>query len=202
MISLPDKGNYAWVEERDIEGKRCNSSVSRICLCYEIIGNKVSLSVFTKIRCIICMYMYSLCSAVTSILVVIWFMFGVWKPSEFESELILRISIHMQMQINNSSLRHLQDSLLLGNGNSGLEDIKQAIEQLTLRSYHSGSSSGHGVLGDGIKGHHGGRADHHSSYSTSTYSSMSGSECDRHRRPHHLIRHSSLETINTQVSSE
>ena len=87
----------------------------------------------------------------------------------------------------------MQESFLLGGsssagnsnasaGSGGLEDIKQAIEQLTLRSYHG----------------NGGRDGHHSSYSTSTYSSMSGSECDRHRRPH-LIRHSSLETINTQV---
>ncbi|XP_065334017.1 ankyrin repeat and BTB/POZ domain-containing protein 2 isoform X2 [Cloeon dipterum] len=53
----------------------------------------------------------------------------------------------------------------------GLEDIRLAIEQLTLRS-------------------HGSRA----SYSTSTYSSMSGSESEPVRR---LIRHSSLETINT-----
>ncbi|CAG7837994.1 unnamed protein product [Allacma fusca] len=91
---------------------------------------------------------------------------------------------------SSSRSRHRnKESILLGGGggnsnSSGLEDIKQAIEQLTLRSYHGS----------------GGRDGHHSSYSTSTYSSMSGSECDRHRRPH-LIRHSSLETINTQVTS-
>lgn len=130
-----------------------------------------------------------------------------------------------------------QDTLLLSNGNHGLEDIKQAIEQLTLRSSSSGGGSGATVMlnhhsnpfmaaasSGGVfssagphhqaqalsTGHHGGGGSggtnrgadtgHHSSYSTSTYSSMSGSECDRqHRRPHHLIRHSSLETINTQV---
>ncbi|CAL8072668.1 unnamed protein product [Orchesella dallaii] len=103
-----------------------------------------------------------------------------------------------------------QDSLLLSNGNHGLEDIKQAIEQLTLRSssggmsHHApltgtaGNSAGHHLS---ASGHHARDTGHHSSYSTSTYSSMSGSECDRHRRPHHLIRHSSLETINTQVTS-
>ncbi len=69
---------------------------------------------------------------------------------------------------------------MLSSGNSGLEDIKQAIEQLTLRSHNGGGG-------------------HHSSYSTSTYSSMSGSDsCDRHRRPHG-IRYSSIDTINTQV---
>ncbi|XP_063861764.1 ankyrin repeat and BTB/POZ domain-containing protein 2-like isoform X1 [Scylla paramamosain] len=58
---------------------------------------------------------------------------------------------------------------------SGLEDIKQAIEQLTLRSQGSRTS-----------------------YSTSTYSSMSGSEGEPVRR---LMRHSSLETINTNVTA-
>ncbi|XP_064078331.1 ankyrin repeat and BTB/POZ domain-containing protein 3-A-like isoform X2 [Macrobrachium nipponense] len=58
---------------------------------------------------------------------------------------------------------------------SGLEDIKQAIEQLTMRSQGSRTS-----------------------YSTSTYSSMSGSEGEPVRR---LMRHSSLETINTNVTS-
>lgn len=75
------------------------------------------------------------------------------------------------------------------------------------------SGANGGVVSNGVfpgtggpAGHHGimrggaGDTGHHSSYSTSTYSSMSGSECDRqHRRSHHLIRHSSLETINTQV---
>ncbi|KAF0295250.1 Ankyrin repeat and BTB/POZ domain-containing protein 2 [Amphibalanus amphitrite] len=58
---------------------------------------------------------------------------------------------------------------------SGLDDIKQAIEQLTLRSQGSRTS-----------------------YSTSTYSSMSGSESEPVRR---LIRHSSLETVNTNVTA-
>ena len=73
---------------------------------------------------------------------------------------------------------------------TGLEDIKMAIEQLTLRSHGSRTS-----------------------YSTSTYSSLSGSEgggvggnggagcgvggTEPMRR---LIRHSSLETINTNVT--
>ncbi|EFX81975.1 hypothetical protein DAPPUDRAFT_302879 [Daphnia pulex] len=59
---------------------------------------------------------------------------------------------------------------------TGLEDIKMAIEQLTLRSHGSRTS-----------------------YSTSTYSSLSGSEggAEPMRR---LIRHSSLETINTNVT--
>jgi ankyrin repeat/BTB/POZ domain-containing protein 2 len=59
---------------------------------------------------------------------------------------------------------------------TGLEDIKMAIEQLTLRSHGSRTS-----------------------YSTSTYSSLSGSEggVEPMRR---LIRHSSLETINTNVT--
>ncbi|XP_014278294.1 ankyrin repeat and BTB/POZ domain-containing protein 2 [Halyomorpha halys] len=57
---------------------------------------------------------------------------------------------------------------------SGIEDIKLAIQQLTMRS--------------------------HTSNSTSTYSSLSGSEGSEPvvRR---LIRHSSLETINTNVTS-
>ncbi|XP_037071069.1 ankyrin repeat and BTB/POZ domain-containing protein 2-like [Pollicipes pollicipes] len=58
---------------------------------------------------------------------------------------------------------------------SGLDDIKQAIEQLTIRSQGSRTS-----------------------YSTSTYSSMSGSESEPARR---LIRHSSLETVNTNVTA-
>ena len=58
---------------------------------------------------------------------------------------------------------------------SGLDDIKQAIEQLTIRSQGSRTS-----------------------YSTSTYSSMSGSESEPVRR---LIRHSSLETVNTNVTA-
>jgi len=69
-----------------------------------------------------------------------------------------------------SRSRHRATPAKLESG-GGLEDIRLAIEQLTLRS-------------------HGSRA----SYSTSTYSSMSGSESEPVRR---LIRHSSLETINT-----
>lgn len=70
----------------------------------------------------------------------------------------------------------LQDDLSLTlESASGLEDIKQAIEQLTMRSQGSRTS-----------------------YSTSTYSSMSGSEGEPVRR---LMRHSSLETINTNVTA-
>ncbi|XP_018020102.1 uncharacterized protein LOC108676527 isoform X2 [Hyalella azteca] len=58
---------------------------------------------------------------------------------------------------------------------TGLEDIRLAIEQLTIRSQGSRTS-----------------------YSTSTYSSMSGSEGESNRR---LVRHSSLETINTNVTA-
>ena len=58
---------------------------------------------------------------------------------------------------------------------TGLEDIKMAIEQLTLRSHGSRTS-----------------------YSTSTYSSLSGSEGGEPMR--RLIRHSSLDTINTNVT--
>ncbi|KAF8792334.1 ankyrin repeat and BTB/POZ domain-containing protein 2-like [Argiope bruennichi] len=60
-------------------------------------------------------------------------------------------------------------------GASGLEDIRQAIEQLSVRTHGSRTS-----------------------YSTSTYSSMSGSESEPVRR---LMRHSSLETINTNITS-
>ncbi|XP_011298194.1 ankyrin repeat and BTB/POZ domain-containing protein BTBD11 isoform X2 [Fopius arisanus] len=55
---------------------------------------------------------------------------------------------------------------------SGLEDIKLAIQQLTMRSHTS----------------------------TSTYSSLSGSESSE-PAVRRLIRHSSLETINTNVTS-
>lgn len=74
------------------------------------------------------------------------------------------------LQQQSSRSRHRATPAKLESG-GGLEDIRLAIEQLTLRS-------------------HGSRA----SYSTSTYSSMSGSESEPVRR---LIRHSSLETINT-----
>ncbi|XP_073997606.1 ankyrin repeat and BTB/POZ domain-containing protein 2 [Rhodnius prolixus] len=57
---------------------------------------------------------------------------------------------------------------------SGIEDIKLAIQQLTMRS--------------------------HTSNSTSTYSSLSGSEGSE-PAVRRLIRHSSLETINTNVTS-
>ena len=71
---------------------------------------------------------------------------------------------------------------------TGLEDIKMAIEQLTLRSHGSRTS-----------------------YSTSTYSSLSGSEGggvgggngghgSSNEPMRRLIRHSSLETINTNVT--
>ncbi|GFR09253.1 hypothetical protein TNCT_96831 [Trichonephila clavata] len=60
-------------------------------------------------------------------------------------------------------------------GACGLEDIRQAIEQLSVRTHGSRTS-----------------------YSTSTYSSMSGSESEPVRR---LMRHSSLETINTNITS-
>ncbi|CAL4082308.1 unnamed protein product, partial [Meganyctiphanes norvegica] len=74
---------------------------------------------------------------------------------------------------------HFKDDLSLSLENaSGLDDIKQAIEQLTLRSQGSRRTN--------------------SSYSTSTYSSISGSEGEPVRR---LMRHSSLETINTNVTA-
>ncbi|KAK2725488.1 ankyrin repeat and BTB/POZ domain-containing protein 2-like isoform X2 [Artemia franciscana] len=59
---------------------------------------------------------------------------------------------------------------------TGLDDIKYAIEQLTLRSHGSARTN----------------------YSTSTYSSMSGSEMSEPVR--RLVRHSSLETVNTNVT--
>jgi hypothetical protein len=55
---------------------------------------------------------------------------------------------------------------------SGLEDIKLAIQQLTMQSHTS----------------------------TSTYSSLSGSESSEPAM-RRLMRHSSLETINTNVTS-
>ncbi|XP_063224309.1 ankyrin repeat and BTB/POZ domain-containing protein 2 [Bacillus rossius redtenbacheri] len=58
---------------------------------------------------------------------------------------------------------------------SGLEDIKLAIQQLTMRSHAGG-------------------------YSSSTYSSLSGSESGE-PAARRLIRHSSLETINTNVTN-
>ncbi|XP_022255677.1 LOW QUALITY PROTEIN: ankyrin repeat and BTB/POZ domain-containing protein 2-like [Limulus polyphemus] len=58
---------------------------------------------------------------------------------------------------------------------TGLEDIRNAIEQLSVRTHGSRTS-----------------------YSTSTYSSVSGSESEPVRR---LIRHSSLETLNTNITS-
>lgn len=77
---------------------------------------------------------------------------------------------------NLTSLLWRQDDLTLHlESASGLDDIRQAIEQLTLRSQGSRTS-----------------------YSTSTYSSMSGSESEPVRR---LIRHSSLETVNTTASA-
>ncbi|XP_042902345.1 ankyrin repeat and BTB/POZ domain-containing protein 2 [Parasteatoda tepidariorum] len=60
-------------------------------------------------------------------------------------------------------------------GACGLEDIRQAIEQLSVRTHGSRTS-----------------------YSTSTYSSVSGSESEPVRR---LMRHSSLETINTNITN-
>jgi len=60
---------------------------------------------------------------------------------------------------------------------SGLEDIKLAIQQLTMRSHTSNTG-----------------------YSTSTYSSLSGSESSE-PAVRRLMRHSSLETINTNVTS-
>lgn len=60
---------------------------------------------------------------------------------------------------------------------SGLEDIKLAIQQLTMRSHTSNAG-----------------------YSTSTYSSLSGSESSE-PAVRRLMRHSSLETINTNVTS-
>nr|CAD7404066.1 unnamed protein product [Timema cristinae] len=62
---------------------------------------------------------------------------------------------------------------------SGLEDIKLAIQQLTMRSHTSTTAGG---------------------YSTSTYSSLSGSESSE-PAVRRLMRHSSLETINTNVTN-
>ncbi|CAG2057908.1 unnamed protein product [Timema podura] len=62
---------------------------------------------------------------------------------------------------------------------SGLEDIKLAIQQLTMRSHTSTTAGG---------------------YSTSTYSSLSGSESGE-PAVRRLMRHSSLETINTNVTN-
>lgn len=62
-------------------------------------------------------------------------------------------------------------------GASGLEDIRQAIEQLSMRAQGSRNS-----------------------YSTSTYSSTLSSS-DREPGVRRLMRHSSLETINTNVTS-
>ncbi|XP_076304276.1 ankyrin repeat and BTB/POZ domain-containing protein 2-like isoform X2 [Tachypleus tridentatus] len=68
-----------------------------------------------------------------------------------------------------------RDDLSLQLEGNGLEDIRSAIEQLSVRTHGSRTS-----------------------YSTSTYSSVSGSESEPVRR---LIRHSSLETLNTNITS-
>lgn len=68
---------------------------------------------------------------------------------------------------------------------SGLEDIKLAIQQLTMHS--SGGGGGGGGSGGG--------------YSTSTYSSLSGSEASEPAARRRLVRHSSLETVDTNVTA-
>ncbi|KAJ9586833.1 hypothetical protein L9F63_019575, partial [Diploptera punctata] len=73
--------------------------------------------------------------------------------------------------------RHRATPAKLVPSGSGLEDIKLAIQQLTMRSHTSNTG-----------------------YSTSTYSSLSGSESSE-PAVRRLIRHSSLETINTNVTS-
>lgn len=77
---------------------------------------------------------------------------------------------------NNSSVAKDELGLKL-EGASGLEDIRQAIEQLSMRAQGSRNS-----------------------YSTSTYSSTLSSS-DHEPGATRLIRHSSLETINTNVTS-
>ncbi|KAL1122546.1 hypothetical protein AAG570_002876 [Ranatra chinensis] len=74
-----------------------------------------------------------------------------------------------------SRSRHRATPAKLVPSGSGIEDIKLAIQQLTMRS--------------------------HTSNSTSTYSSLSGSEGSSEPAVRRLIRHSSLETINTNVTS-
>ncbi|XP_069675380.1 ankyrin repeat and BTB/POZ domain-containing protein 2 isoform X2 [Periplaneta americana] len=73
--------------------------------------------------------------------------------------------------------RHRATPAKLVPSGSGLEDIKLAIQQLTMRSHTSNTG-----------------------YSTSTYSSLSGSESSE-PAVRRLMRHSSLETINTNVTS-
>lgn len=73
--------------------------------------------------------------------------------------------------------RHRATPAKLVPSGSGLEDIKLAIQQLTMRSHTSNAG-----------------------YSTSTYSSLSGSESSE-PAVRRLMRHSSLETINTNVTS-
>ncbi|CAH0383362.1 unnamed protein product [Bemisia tabaci] len=76
-----------------------------------------------------------------------------------------------------SRVRHRATPAKLVPCGSGLEDIKLAIQQLTMRSHTSNAG-----------------------YSTSTYSSLSGSESSE-PAVRRLMRHSSLETINTNVTS-
>ncbi|XP_075213305.1 ankyrin repeat and BTB/POZ domain-containing protein 2 [Lycorma delicatula] len=78
--------------------------------------------------------------------------------------------------IQNRSRHRATPAKLVPSG-SGLEDIKLAIQQLTMRSHTSNAG-----------------------YSTSTYSSLSGSESSE-PAVRRLMRHSSLETINTNVTS-
>lgn len=73
--------------------------------------------------------------------------------------------------------RHRATPAKLVPSGSGLEDIKLAIQQLTMRSHTSNTG-----------------------YSTSTYSSLSGSESSE-PAVRRLMRHSSLETINTNVTN-
>lgn len=77
----------------------------------------------------------------------------------------------------NEELNYTNNLWQLVPSGSGLEDIKLAIQQLTMRSHTSNAG-----------------------YSTSTYSSLSGSESSE-PAVRRLMRHSSLETINTNVTS-
>ncbi|RZF48666.1 hypothetical protein LSTR_LSTR010756 [Laodelphax striatellus] len=83
--------------------------------------------------------------------------------------------------------RHRATPAKLVPSGSGIMDIKLAIQQLTMRSHTAGAAGGGGGSGGG-------------GYSTSTYSSLSGSESSE-PAVRRLMRHSSLETINTNVTS-
>lgn len=87
-------------------------------------------------------------------------------------QLVFRVCVLLFAVIRKIELNRINKLWQLVPSGSGLEDIKLAIQQLTMQSHTS----------------------------TSTYSSLSGSESGEPvmRR---LMRHSSLETINTNVTS-